>query len=135
MKVSKRLSDYLSEYLCDIHTLELVIKDGFKNTNRMLDVLKTTKKIAKYVQKSSVGTRELKDACDQFNIKFLKPVNPPLTRWSGFFKNLSSVLNLKKSKRNRLGLKKLEYLVKLKENQQHIINSKADSDYECSHQK
>ena len=44
------LSDYLSEYLCDIHTLELVIKDGSKNTNRILDVLKTTKKIAKYVQ-------------------------------------------------------------------------------------
>ena len=95
MKASIRLSQYLSEYLCDIHTLELVIKDGFNNTTRMIDVLRISKKIAKYVQKSSVGLRELKEACIKFNIKFLKPVNPPITRWSGFYKNLSSILYLK----------------------------------------
>ena len=34
MKASINLSSYLSEYLCQIHTLELVIKNGLKNTNR-----------------------------------------------------------------------------------------------------
>ena len=60
MKASINLSSYLSEYLCQIHTLELVIKDGLKNTNRMTDVLRTTKKIAKFVQKRNTGLREIK---------------------------------------------------------------------------
>ena len=34
MKASINLSSYWSEYLCHIHTLRLVIKDGLKNTNR-----------------------------------------------------------------------------------------------------
>ena len=44
MKLGIRLSNYLEEYNCDIHTLELVIRDGVVNTPGMVDLLKKNKK-------------------------------------------------------------------------------------------
>ena len=40
MKLAIKKSNYLTQYLCDIHTLELVIKDAIKNTIGMADILK-----------------------------------------------------------------------------------------------
>ena len=40
MKLAIKKSNYLTQYLCDIHTLELVIKDAIKNTPGMADILK-----------------------------------------------------------------------------------------------
>ena len=37
----------------------------------------------------------MKDTCKEFNIRLKKIQNPPNTRWSGYHKNLSSVLYLK----------------------------------------
>ena len=34
-KLGIKLSDYLQEYPCKIHTLELVLKDGVKGTSKM----------------------------------------------------------------------------------------------------
>ena len=57
--------------------------------------MKKSKGIAKYVNKSTVATTDLKKACEECNIQFKKPVNPPNTRWCGFYKNLDSILHLK----------------------------------------
>ena len=48
------------------------------------------------MNKSSPATKEFKATCDSEEIPFKKPVNPPNTRWSGFFKNLDTILYLKK---------------------------------------
>ena len=87
-----KLSQYLTEYNCDIHTLELCIKYSFRDTPGML---KATKALAKFVNKSSKALKQLKDTSKRYNIKFKKFVNPPPTRWSGYYKSLASVLYLK----------------------------------------
>merc|ERR1712208_254404 len=46
MKLAIRMSSYLTEYNCDIHTLELVLKDGIQASPAVEAVLKKTKKIA-----------------------------------------------------------------------------------------
>ena len=97
MKLAIKKSNYLTQYLCDIHTLELVIKDAIKNTPGMADILKKTKSIAKFVTKSpSLVLPGLQDACKRNNIKFKKPINPPNTRWHGYYQNLSSIFYLQK---------------------------------------
>ena len=95
MHLAIELSEHLIETNCSIHTLELVVKDGVKNTQSVINVLKKSKGIAKYVNKSTVATTDLKKACEECNIQFKKPVNPPNTRWCGFYKNLDSILHLK----------------------------------------
>ena len=40
MKLAIKKINYLTQYLCDIHTLELVIKDAIKKTLGMADILK-----------------------------------------------------------------------------------------------
>ena len=57
----------------------------------MYKIIKKTKKIGKYANKSSTAHQELKDTCKEFNIKLKKIQNPPNTRWSGYHKNLCSV--------------------------------------------
>ena len=95
MVLGIKMSEFLKEYTCDIHKLELVIKDALKKTPGMDKIIKKTKKIGKYANKSSTAHQELKDTCKEFNIKLKKIQNPPNTRWSGYHKNLSSVLYLK----------------------------------------
>ena len=95
MKCAIQQSQYLTEYNCDIHTLELCIKYSFRDTPGMLDVLRASKQVAKFVNKSSKAQTQLKDTCKKYKIKFKKPVNPPNTRWSGYHKNLTSILYLK----------------------------------------
>ena len=82
MKCAIQQSQYLTEYNCDIHTLELCIKYSFRDTPGMLDVLRASKQVAKFVNKSSKAQTQLKDTYKKYKIKFKKPVNPPNTRWS-----------------------------------------------------
>ena len=96
MKLTIRLGGYLSEYYCDIHTIELGLKDAIKKSPAVLKILEKTKKIAKKVNKSSPALSDLKNACESENIPFKKPVNPPNTRWAGYYLNLKSILYLKK---------------------------------------
>lgn len=90
------MSAHLTQYLCDIHTLELCVKDTFDNTPGMKMILKKTKKLAKFTHKSTVAARELKREAKKQDIPFRKIANPPNTRWSGRLKNLSSVQHLQK---------------------------------------
>ena len=73
MKLAIRLSGYLSEYYCDIHTIELGLKDAIKKSPAVLKILEKTKKIAKKVNKSSPALSDLKNACESENIPFKKP--------------------------------------------------------------
>ena len=95
-KLGVRMSQHLKQYLCSIHTLELGVKDTFKKTPGMQVVLKKTKAIVKFSHQSTVATTELKKEAEKEGIKFRKIANPPNTRWSGRYSNLSSVLHLKK---------------------------------------
>jgi hypothetical protein len=96
VKLGIKLSQYLHQYLCDIHTLELAVKDCFKNTPGMSKVVKKCKAIGKFTHQSTVAAGMLKKEAIRENIIFRKVVNPPSTRWSGHFANLASVLHLKK---------------------------------------
>ena len=66
--------------------------------SRVLQIFwKKTKYIAKFVTKSpSLVLPGLQDACKRNNIKFKKPINPPNTRWHGYYQNLSPILYLQK---------------------------------------
>ena len=96
VKLGIQLSTYLKQYFCSIHTLELGVKDTFKNVPGMQSVVKKTKAMAKFVHKSTVANEALKNEAKRENVKFKQLVNPPDTRWSGYHDNMSSVLYLKK---------------------------------------
>ena len=95
MKLAIRLSEYLTEYSCKIHWLELALKDALKATPSMMTVLSKSKKIAKFSNKSTVAAQKIKEACKIKNLSYRKMLNPPNTRWHGFFQTLQSVLYLK----------------------------------------
>ena len=100
VKLGIRLSRHLMQYLCSIHTLELVVNDTFKNIRGMKAVLKRTKALGTFTHASTVATTNLKRECVKENVHFRKIANPPNTRWSGYHDNLSSVLHLKKPLQN-----------------------------------
>ena len=89
------LSDGLTEYTCDLHTLQLGILDTFKSVPGMKSVLSKSKEIAKFTHKSPDALKELKAESKRQNINFLKLANPGDTRWNAAHDNLSSVLHLK----------------------------------------
>ena len=96
VKLGIKLSRYLCQYFCDIHTLELAVKDCFKNTPGMSSVVKKCKAIGKFCHQSTVALQMLRKEAIKENVAFRKVVNPPNTRWSGHCDNLASVLHLKK---------------------------------------
>ena len=57
-KLGVKLSGYLNQYLCVIHTLELATKDTSKNTPGMKELSKKTKKLGRFTHKSTVATKE-----------------------------------------------------------------------------
>ena len=59
VKLGIKLSKYLKQYLCDIHTLELAVKNTFKKTLGMSGVLKKTKAIGKFTHQSTVANHAL----------------------------------------------------------------------------
>ena len=87
-KLGVKLSGYLNQYLCVIHTRELATKDTSKNTPGMKDLSKKTKKLGRFAHKSTLATKELKRECRKKKYS---------TRWSGMHKNFTSVLHLKKA--------------------------------------
>ena len=96
VKLGIKMSRHLQQYLCDIHTLELGVKDTFKNVIGMKALLKKTKAIGKFLHQSTVATTELKGAAAKEKVPYKKVENPPNTRWSGCHDNLASVFHLKK---------------------------------------
>ena len=100
MKLGIKLTPGLEQYLCDTHTLELVVGDAFKNVEGMRNVLKKSRALAKFTHQSNVALEELKIEAAKEGVPFRKLKNPPDTRWSGRYDNLASVLHLKKPIKN-----------------------------------
>ena len=94
-KLAIKLSKYLEVYFCDLHTLQLAIRDAFKDVLGMKLLLKRCKKLAKFSHKSTVAMMAIKNKCKEKGIKFKKPKNPQATRWNSQFENMSSILYLK----------------------------------------
>ena len=74
--VAIRESEYLEEFNCCIHTVQLAVKDTFAEIEGMRRVLEKSKKIAKYAKKSTVGRSELKNAVTRRNLPWIVPKNP-----------------------------------------------------------
>ena len=61
MQKGIRESEYLEEYLCDNHTLQLAIRDTFDKVEGMQRLLKKCKDLAKMThQSTSVANQQLK---------------------------------------------------------------------------
>ena len=96
MQKGIRESGYLEEYLCDNHTLQLVIKNTFDQVEGMKRLLKKWRDLAKMThQSTSVANQQLKDKCKQMKTKFAKLKNPCETRWNSYYDCGRSVLRLK----------------------------------------
>ena len=78
MQKAIRESNYLQQYLCDNHTLALVVKDCFDAVPGMKRLLTKTKELAKIThQSASVAHQQLQKQCKQINMQsvlYLKPV-------------------------------------------------------------
>ena len=97
-KAAIRLSQYLHQYLCDNHTMQLAVGDTFKASvsgARMTEVLAKSKDLAKLTHTSGPALKELREACKSVGIKFTKLKNPNETRWNSSHTNMKSVLKLK----------------------------------------
>ena len=96
MQKAIRESQYLEEYLCDNHTLQLAIRDTFEQVEGMKRLLKKCKDLAKMThQSTSVANQQLKDKCKQMGVGFAKLKNPCETRWNSYYDCGRSVLRLK----------------------------------------
>ena len=97
VKLGIKLSLHLNQYLCDIHTIELAVKDTFKNVPGVKALLKKTRALAKFVKKSpTAAEKELRKESEKEKVAYRKLANPPNTRWCGKLGNLESVQYLKK---------------------------------------
>ena len=97
VKLGIKLSLHLNQYLCDIHTIELCVKDTFKNVPGVKILLKKTRALAKFVKKSpTLAEKELRKESEKEQVAYRKLANPPNTRWCGKLGNLASVQHLKK---------------------------------------
>ena len=98
-KKAIRVSQYLIQYLCGIHTLQLANVDTFKSTSvagvSMKNVLSKCKKLANRVKLSGPATLALKTACREINLPYTSLKNPNKTRWNSQHTNLKSVIKLK----------------------------------------
>ena len=104
-KLAVKMSAYLEQYLCDNHTMQLGVRDAMKEVNvssqgksssgaNMSDVLKKCQNLGAYLHRSHIGVQELKKACQDKNICYIKIVLPNDTRWNSQFRNLVSVVRL-----------------------------------------
>ena len=88
-------SMYLEEISCLIHTVQLSVKDSFRQATAVNDALTKTRKIAKLVHKSSVVKHALKRSAEQKKIKWIVPKSSCKTRWNTELENMNSILRLK----------------------------------------
>ena len=97
-KAAIRLSNYLIQYLCDNHTLQLGVLDSFKSNiygAKTTEVLDKSKCLSKLTHQSGPALRHLRDACTRLNVKFRKLKNPNETRWNSQFACMKSTLRMK----------------------------------------
>ena len=79
---------------CFAHTLQLIIKDGFKQANAIVKVLKKASSIVSFVKKSTIATELLESE------KSLKKDNA--TRWNSQLMMIKSILRIPEDTLNSL---------------------------------
>ena len=89
-------SAYLTEYNCDIHTMQLGIQDTFKDVVGMKTVLDNSKAIARFTHQTTLAMEQLKKECKLHGVPFRKPKNPQETRWNSSYACMESVWHLRK---------------------------------------
>ena len=98
-KLAIKLSDYLVQYLCQIHTLQLGVGDTFKSTYvggaNMDEVIKTGRSLANHLVKSGPDSLALKESCNEMKIKYTTVKNPNKTRWNSVHTMLKSIIKVK----------------------------------------
>ena len=97
-KAAIRLSNYLIQYLCDNHTLQLGVVDSFKSNiygAKTAEVLDKSKILSRLTHQSGPALRHLRDACSRLKVKFRKLKNPNETRWNSQYDCMKSTLRLK----------------------------------------
>ena len=96
-----KLSPGLIQILCAIHTLQLGIRDTFKEAavgpTQMKNVLQKGKNLANTVKKSGPLAQELKKACMEVGIQYTTLKNPSETRWNSSKTNLDSPIKIEKA--------------------------------------
>lgn len=100
-KKAIRISNYLQQFLCAIHTLQLGIEDTFKKFRvggtKMMEVIKKAKELSTAVKQSHPRIQELKKACEKVGIRYTTLKNQNETRWNSKYTNLSSCCKVKKA--------------------------------------
>lgn len=91
MKVAIRESEYLTEYNCTIHTIQLAVNDTFNNVTGMKTVLDKSKAIAKYCHQSTPAMDQLRAKVKDAKLPWRKPKNPCETRWNSQLDNMISI--------------------------------------------
>ena len=98
-KKAIRISKYLQQILCHIHTLQLAIEDTFKKAKlggvKMLEVIQKAKELSTSVKQSHPRIQELKKACKDVGIPYTTLKNSNETRWNSKHTNLMSCKKVK----------------------------------------
>ena len=96
-----KLSPNFVQILCAIHTLQLSVRDTFKDasvgTTTMKTILQKGKTLANTVKRSGPLQQELKMACAEVKISYTSLKNPNDTRWNSQVTNLSSITRIEKA--------------------------------------
>ena len=97
-KLAIKMSPGLEGYYCNIHSLQLCVRDVFKTTVQTIEVKKVIAKcqdLAKFVRMSEKRNNELKESCQKTNIAYKLPQKHNATRWNSMEMCVSSVIYLK----------------------------------------
>ena len=97
--MKESLQTEIKHHSCFAHVLQLVLKDGFKDSNNTARILKKCSKIMKFVKKSTLATEILE------NENKLQIANQ--TRWNSKLKMVRSILRISVEKLNVLNTSKL----------------------------
>ena len=89
-------SDFLKEYSCDVHTMNLLIVDTFDEYDEMNPILDKCQSIAKVPKYSQGALEELKSECKTVGIPFYMPKKYPVIRWNSHNYCIFSIHILKK---------------------------------------
>ena len=97
-KLAIRLLANIEGVWCNIHTLQLSIKDTFKFTSGLVSIqtiLDKSQELAKLARRSELRKEELKAACRETGIQYILPQKSIDVRWNSKAESLASVVKLK----------------------------------------
>ena len=97
-KLAIRLSDEIVGFYCNIHTLQLAVKDAMKLTLGLVSlkiVFDKSQELAVFVRRSEKRNNELKSACEKTGTSYILPTKSIDVRWNSKADSLASVIKLK----------------------------------------